>query len=131
MIKHCENCSNEFQQKQEHQKYCSTKCRTENHYRKKLGIKQPFNTAFTEQLTDKATEEQNAFKTLKNADIGIFERLLDERESRMTDKIKLAQAEMRIEQLQRELEEAKGFSAIARELAPTLAQLLTLNNQPK
>ena len=62
--------------------------------------------------------------------MGIFERLLDERESRMTDKIKLAQAEMKIEQLQRELEDAKGFAAIARELAPVIGQLLSPKQQP-
>jgi hypothetical protein len=38
---------------------------------------------------------------------------------------------MRIQMLEKEVEDAKGFATIARELAPALAQLLTPINQPK
>ena len=128
MIKKCENCSKEFEPKQEHQRFCSASCRTENHYRKKFGIKEPFKASFTEQPTERATDDKNGLKTPKNADMGIFERLMDEREARISDKIALAKAEMEMQMLKRELEDAKGFAAIARELAPALTQLL--NHQP-
>jgi hypothetical protein len=53
--------------------------------------------------------------------MGIFERLLDERESRLSDKIKLAQAEMRIEMLEKELEDARSFAGMAQQFAPIIA----------
>jgi hypothetical protein len=129
MRKQCENCTTEFEPKQDHQRFCSGNCRTENHYRKKFGIKEPFKASFTEQLTERVTDDKNGLKTAKNADIGIFERLMDEREARISDKIALARAEMEIQMLKRELEDAKGFAAVARELAPALTQLLNNNNR--
>jgi hypothetical protein len=129
MKKHCENCSKEFEQKQDHQKFCSSSCRTENHYRKKFGLKEPFKSELNAYQTETITDDEKRLKTALNADKGIFDRLLDEREARMTDKIKLAQAEMRIQMLEKEVEDAKGFATIARELAPALAQLLNNNNR--
>jgi hypothetical protein len=129
MKKHCENCSKEFEQKQDHQKFCSSSCRTENHYRKKFGLKEPFKAELNAYQTETITDDEKRLKTALNADKGIFDRLLDEREARMTDKIKLAQAEMRIQMLEKEVEDAKGFATIARELAPALAQLLNNNNR--
>jgi hypothetical protein len=131
MKKQCENCSKEFEQKQDHQKFCSTSCRTENHYKRKFGLKEPFKAELNAYQTETITDDEKRLKTALNADKGIFDRLLDEREARMTDKIKLAQAEMRIQMLEKEVEDAKGFATIARELAPALAQLLTPINQPK
>lgn len=131
MKKQCENCSKEFEQKQDHQKFCSTSCRTENHYKRKFGLQEPFKAEFNAHQTETITDAEKRLKTAIIADKGIFDRLLDEREARMTDKIKLAQAEMRIQMLEKEVEDAKGMSAMMRELAPALAQLLTPINQPK
>lgn len=53
----------------------------------------------------------------------MFDRLLNERESRITDKIELAEARMEIKMLQKELAEANSMAAILKEVAPHLVQI--------
>jgi len=123
--KSCECCGSPFEQKQEHQKFCSTKCRTENHYRKKYGISEPFKTLNNGNTTESISDERTRLKTPINAEFGMFDRLLDERESRMADKIKLAQAEMKIEMLEKELENAQSLASMAKEFAPVIAGIFS------
>lgn len=100
-MKECENCSKEFEPKNSWAKFCSTKCRTDNHFRLKYGI------------NDRKTDENASVqRTINNHlthsitdSVAIFDRLLNERESRINDKILLAQAEMKIQMLEQQLKD--------------------------
>lgn len=131
MNKNCENCNKGFTPSQPHQRFCCTSCRQENHYKRKFGLLGTFTDVKNGQPTERTTDEQNGLKTAKNADMGIFERLMDEREARISDKIALAKAEMEITMLKKELESAQGLAGIAKELAPVIAQLFTPTTTPK
>lgn len=125
MTKNCENCDKAYETKQEHSRFCSNGCRTENYYRRKFQSEKPFIGGLTENSTDVHQTDKQRLNEEINANSGMFDRLMNERESRITDKILLAEARMEIKMLQRELEDAKSMSAMMKEIAPHLVQVFT------
>ena len=106
----CENCNTSFEPKQPHQRFCSTQCRTEAHYKRKFAVKEPVLGTNNGHRAEYMEDEEKRLKTALNGSYGIFDRLLQERESRMEDKIKLAQAEMKIQYLEQKLKDEESSS---------------------
>lgn len=127
-MNNCDNCQKSFEAKQPHQKFCSTTCRTENHYKRKFAINEPNNGRMSENTTDYKETAQQRYITPINDNMAIFDRLLTERESRMDDKIKLAQAEMRIQYLEQKLKDQEGEGLKTEQMITALTTLFTAQN---
>ena len=82
----------------------------------------------SENTTDYKETAQQRYTTPINDNMAIFDRLLTERESRMDDKIKLAQAEMRIQYLEQKLKDQEGEGLRTEQMINALTTLFTAQN---
>ena len=115
--KKCLNCNNEFNPKSDMAKYCSTKCKTENFYKRKMiggtPIQQPINTMLNDNITND--------KHMNNISYEAFQLIMAEQEKRHQAEIEKIKAELNLNEIQRQINELKKEMKEEEEKEPSIA----------
>jgi len=115
--KKCLNCNNDFDPKSEMAKYCSTKCKTENFYKRKMiggtSIQQPINTMLNDNITND--------KPMNNISYEAFNLIMAEQEKRHQAEIEKIKAELNLNEIQRQINELKKEMKEEEEKEPSIA----------
>jgi len=115
--KKCLNCNNDFEPKSEMAKYCSTKCKTENFYKRKMiggtPIQQPINTMLNDNITND--------KHMNNISYEAFNLIMVEQEKRHQAEIEKIKAELNLNEIQRQINELKKEMKEEEEKEPSIA----------
>ena len=117
LTKKCLNCNNDFDPKSEMAKYCSTKCKTENFYKRKMiggtPIQQPINTMLNDNITND--------KLMNNISYEAFQLIMAEQEKRHQAEIEKIKAELNLNEIQRQINELKKEMKEEEEKEPSIA----------
>lgn len=115
--KKCLNCNNDFDPKSDMAKYCSTKCKTENFYKRKMigvtPIQQPINTMLNDNITND--------KPMNNISYEAFNLIMAEQEKRHQAEIEKIKAELNLNEIQRQINELKQEMKEEEDKEPSIA----------
>jgi hypothetical protein len=116
-IRKCQNCNIDFTPKNEMAKYCSTKCKTENFYKRKIvgitPVQQPINTMLNDNITND--------KPMNNLSYEAFHLIMAEQEKRHQAEIEKIKAELRVNEIENKIEQLRKEMKEEEEKEPTIA----------
>ena len=112
----CQNCNTDFAPKNEMAKYCSTRCKTENFYKRKIGsttIQHPINTMLNDNITPD--------KPMNNISYEAFHMIMAEQEKRHQAEIEKIKAELRVNEIENKIEQLRKDMEEEEEKEPSIA----------